>query len=70
MIHACLQVFMSDCIPTCSFTVLYIIFINFYIAFTALSFQKRTRLQQLTLCRSLHAEALQATVGETLAQGP
>jgi len=28
------------------------------------------RPQQLTLCRSLHAEALQATVSEGLAQGP
>src|SRR6218665_3882905 len=26
--------------------------------------------QQLTLCRSLHAEALQATASEGLAQGP
>ena len=37
---------------------------------TAWAFQKRSRSQQLTLCRSLHAEALQATVSEGLAQGP
>ena len=32
-------------------------------------FQMRSRLQQLTLSRSLHAEGLQATVSEGLAQG-
>jgi len=32
--------------------------------------QRRYRPQQLTLCRSLHAEALQATVSEGLAQRP
>ena len=32
---------------------------------TAWAFQK-----QLTLCRSLHVEALEATVSEGLAQGP
>ena len=32
--------------------------------------QMRSRPQQLTLCRSLHAEALQATVSEGLTQGP
>src|SRR6218665_3613031 len=32
--------------------------------------QKRPRPQQLTLCRSLHAEALQAAASEGLAQGP
>ena len=37
---------------------------------TAWAFQKRSRPQQLTLCRSLHAEALQITVSEGLAQGP
>ena len=30
----------------------------------------RSRLQQLTLCRSLHPEALQTTASEELAQGP
>src|SRR6218665_2183873 len=35
---------------------------------TARAFQKRSRPQQLTLCRSLHAEALQATASEGLAQ--
>jgi len=37
---------------------------------TAWAFQKRSRPQQLTLCQSLHAEALQVTVSEGLAQGP
>ena len=32
--------------------------------------QRRSRTQQLTLCRSLHAEVLQASVSERLAQGP
>jgi len=32
--------------------------------------ERRSRPQQLTLCRSLHAETLQATVSEGLAQGP
>ena len=35
---------------------------------TALALQKRSRPQQLTLCRSLHAEMLQATVSEGLAK--
>src|SRR6218665_158639 len=34
------------------------------------AFQKRSRPQQLTLCWSLHAEALQATASEGLGQGP
>src|SRR6218665_1323033 len=34
------------------------------------SFLKRSRPQQLTLCQSLHAEELQATASEGLAQGP
>src|SRR6218665_3879652 len=37
---------------------------------TARVFQKRSQPQQLTLCRSLHAEALEATASEGLAQGP
>src|SRR6218665_993689 len=37
---------------------------------TARVFQDRSQPQQLTLCRSLHAEALEATVSEGLAQGP
>ena len=37
---------------------------------TAWAFQKRSRPQQLTLCRSLHAEELQAIASERLAQGP
>src|SRR6218665_1517097 len=37
---------------------------------TTSSFQNRSRPQQLTLCRSLHAEALQAIAGKGLAQGP
>src|SRR6218665_3656226 len=36
----------------------------------ARAFQKRSRPQQLTLCQSLHAKALQATASEGLAQGP
>ena len=37
---------------------------------TAWAFQKCSRPQQLTLCRSLHAKALQAIAGKGLAQGP
>src|SRR6218665_870484 len=37
---------------------------------TARAFQKRSRPQQLTLFRSLHAEALQATASEGLAHSP
>ena len=37
---------------------------------TAWAFQKRSRTQRLTLCRSLHAEALQATVNEGFFQSP
>ena len=40
------------------------------VLYTAWAFQKRSWKQQLTLCRSLHAEALQATVSEGLPQGP
>ena len=52
-----------------------IVFILFYFSMsiallTASSFHKRSRPQQLALCRSLHAEALQATASEGLAQGP
>ena len=36
---------------------------------TAWDIQKRSRPQQLTMCRSLHAEALQATACEGLAHG-
>ena len=36
---------------------------------TASAFQKRSRPQQLTLCRSLHAKAQQTTASEGLAQG-
>jgi len=36
----------------------------------AWAFHKSSRLQQLTLCGSLHAEALQAAASEGLAQGP
>src|SRR6218665_2239102 len=43
-----------------------IVFIHFYSAFHSMSL----RPQQLTLCRSLHAEALQTTASEGLAQGP
>src|SRR6218665_1221819 len=37
---------------------------------TALAFQRRSQPQQLVLCQSLHAKALQATVSEELARGP
>ena len=37
--------------------------------FKSTTTQRCSRPQQLTLCRSLHAEALQATVSEGLAQG-
>ena len=37
---------------------------------TAWAFQKCSRPQQMTQCRSLHAEELQATVSEGLPQGP
>ena len=37
---------------------------------TAWAFQKHSQPQQLTLCWSLHIEALQATAGKGLAQGP
>src|SRR6218665_1873845 len=59
-------VFLKGCI------VLYIVlYLSISIALlTAGAFQKRSRPQQLTLCRSLHAEALQAIAGKELAQGP
>ena len=34
------------------------------------AFQKRSQPQQLTVCRSLHAEALHANMSERLAQDP
>jgi len=37
---------------------------------TAWAFQKRSRPQQLILCRGLHAKALQTTASEGLAQSP
>ena len=48
-----------------------VLYLSIFIALlTAWAFQKRFRPQQLTLCQSLHAEALQATVSEELAQDP
>ena len=38
--------------------------------FSAWATQKLSRQQQLTLCRSLHAEALQAIASEGFGQGP
>src|SRR6218665_698529 len=38
--------------------------------FKSTTTQRHSRPQQLTLCRSLHAKVLQATVSEGLAQGP
>ena len=46
-----------------------IVFIHFYSA-SHETFRSAPDKQQLTLCRSLHAEALQATASEGLAQGP
>ena len=47
-----------------------VLYLSIFMAlFTAWAFQKRSRPQQLAPCRSLHAEALQATVSETLAWG-
>ena len=48
--------------------VLYCIYPFLLALLTAWAFQKRSRPQQLTLCRGLHAEALQATASEGLAQ--
>jgi len=46
------------------------LYLSIYIALlTVWAFHKRSQPQQLTLCRSLHAETLQATASEGLAQG-
>src|SRR6218665_593025 len=45
------------------------LFIRSIALLTASAFQKRSRPQELPLCRSYHAEALQATMSEGLAQG-
>ena len=51
--------------------IVFVLYLSISIALlTAWAFQKRSRPQQLTLCRSLHAETLQATPSEGLAQGP
>src|SRR6218665_213145 len=42
----------------------------FVAPFKSTTTRRRSRPQQLTLCRSLYVEALQATVSEGLAQGP
>ena len=58
---------LTDCI------VLYriVLYLSISIArLTASAFQKRSQIQQLPLCRSSHAEALQVTASEGLAQGP
>src|SRR6218665_2439529 len=48
-----------------------VLYLSISIAFlTASAFQKCSRPHQLTLCRSLHAEVLQAAVSEGLVQGP
>src|SRR6218665_3768074 len=48
----------------------YVLYLSISIALLiARAFQKRFRPKQLTLCRSLHVEALQAIVSEGLAQG-
>src|SRR6218665_505191 len=58
---------MNLCIIVLYFIVLYLSISTAHL--TARAFQKRSRPQQLTLCRSLHAEALQATASEGIAQG-
>src|SRR6218665_2329004 len=47
-----------------------IVFIHFYSASHSLSLSEALPRQQSLLCRSSHAEALQAIAGKGLAQGP
>src|SRR6218665_295299 len=58
----------SSMSPSPSFSIVLYLFISIALL-TARTFQKRSRPKQLTLCRSLHAETLQATASEGLAQG-
>jgi len=46
-----------------------IVFIHFYSASHSMNLSEELPTTALTLCRSLHAEALQAAVSEGLAQG-
>src|SRR6218665_2238951 len=46
-----------------------IVFNHFYSASRSMSLSEALPNKSITLCRSLHAEALQATVSEGLAQG-
>ena len=50
--------------------VLYFVFIHFHNASRSMSLSEALPTTALTLCRSLHDEALQATVSKVLAQGP
>src|SRR6218665_3556564 len=59
----------SSMSPSPSFSIVLYLFISIALL-TARAFQKRSRPRQLTLCRSLHAEALQAAASEELVQGP
>src|SRR6218665_74664 len=79
--HTCPQMIPSVCMHLCTcfrmyvciYACAYCIVLNLSISIallTARAFQKHSSPQQLTLCRSLHAEALQVTVSQGLAQGP
>src|SRR6218665_3546030 len=77
--YVCMYVCMHVCMYVCNYVYMYVctmyVCILLYLSIsiellTARVFQKRSRPQQLILCRSLHAEALQATASEGLAQGP
>src|SRR6218665_1489660 len=65
-----IRVYLNTYIFTCIPLYCIVLYLSISIALlAACAFQKRSRPQQLTLFRSLHAEALQATVSEGLAQG-
>ena len=75
VVHAVIQEYILDVrfLSNC-FTLYYIVLYFLYssisiVLLTAWSYQKHSRSQQWH-CQSLHAEALQATVSEGLAQGP
>ena len=66
MYFVCAFLYMHACI----YAYCIVLYLSICIAlFTAWALQKRSRPQQLTLCRSFHAEALQATVSEWIVQG-
>ena len=69
--HVCMYVCNYVYMYVCTMYVCILLYLSISIELlTARVFQKRSRPQQLILCRSLHAEALQATASEGLAQGP